>query len=201
MSETMTGTDDGSTVVPNRTLPQSLQASEARLSSTALFGLVSQLAERFSAGVYEFRGESSLIIKAEQLLEVCRALRDEENFEILVEETAVDYWPQETPRFHVIYRLRSLKRNLIIGLRVPLDGNAPVMTSLTSLYLNANWFEREMWDMFGIGFTGHPDLRRVVMPHDWEGHPLRKDYPLGYEEVQYSFNFDEIDLRKPYAKE
>jgi NADH-quinone oxidoreductase subunit C len=120
---------------------------------------------------------------------------------LLTEQTAVDYWPELTPRFHVVYRLRSLKQNLILGFRVPLDGNFPVMPTLTGVYANANWFERELWDMFGIRFEGHPDLRRVVMPEDWEGHPLRKDYPLGYEEVQYTFNFDEIDIRKPYAQE
>jgi NADH-quinone oxidoreductase subunit C len=90
---------------------------------------------------------------------------------------------------------------LIIGLRVPLDGNAPTLPTIEGVFKNANWFERELWGMFGIHIEGHSDLRRIVTPYDWEGHPLRKDYPLGYEEVQYSFNFDEIDLRKPYAKE
>ena len=156
---------------------------------------------RFGADVYEFRGEVSLILAAEHIQTACQALRDEYDFEILNEETAVDYWPQQAPRFHIVYRLRSLKHNQMIGLRVPLDGNAPTIRSITSVYANANWFEREIWDMFGVRFEDHPDLRRLVMPHDWEGHPLRKDYPLGYEEVQYTFNFDEIDLRKPYAKE
>jgi NADH-quinone oxidoreductase subunit C len=157
--------------------------------------------ERFNAGVYEFRGDVNLIVKPEQIVEVCQALRDEEHFELLAEETAVDLWPQQTPRFQVLYRLRSLQRNLIIGLIVPLDGNAPRMTSITGVYLGANWFERELFDMFGIHFENHPDLRRILMPADWAGHPLRKDYPVGYEEVQFSFNFDEIDLRKPYAQE
>ena len=192
----MTGIEESSQTTE---VPQVNPQSDVHFHAVST--LARHLAGRFGANIYELRGESSLIIKAEQILQVCQALRDEENFEMLVEQTAVDYWPAQTPRFHVVYRLRSLKRNLIIGLRVPLDGNAPVMPSITSLYSNANWFEREIWDMFGIGFTGHPDLRRIVMPHDWEGHPLRKDYPLGYEEVQYSFNFDEIDLRKPYAKE
>ena len=170
----------------------------------ALETITKELKERFEAGgpitAYEFRGEASLIVTAEQIVEVCQALRDEYNFEMLAEETAVDYWPEQAPRFHVVYRLRSLKRNLIMGLRVPLDGNAPTMPSLTPVYDNANWFERELWDMFGIRFEGHPDLRRIILPYDWEGHPLRKDYPLGYEEVQFSFNFDEIDVRKPYAQ-
>lgn len=163
--------------------------------------IVEQLQHRFKADLYEFRSEASLILEPEQVVAACQALRDEFDFEVLTEETAVDYWPEQRPRFHVVLRLRSLKRNLVIGLRVPLNGNAPSMPTLTGVYLNANWFERELWDMFGIRFDGHPDLRRVVMPADWVGHPLRKDYPLGYEEVQFTFNFDEIDVRKPYAQE
>jgi NADH-quinone oxidoreductase subunit C len=163
--------------------------------------IVQTFEARYGASVYAFRDEISLILSAEHIVAACQALRDEFDFELLTEETAVDYWPELTPRFHVVYRLRSLKNNLILGLRVPLEGNFPVMPSLTSVYANANWFERELWDMFGIRFEGHPDPRRVVMPEDWVGHPLRKDYPLGYEEVQFTFNFDEIDVRKPYAQE
>jgi len=163
--------------------------------------IVEEYRRRFVAEVYEFRGEVSLILASEHIAPACRALRDEFGFEVLVEETAVDYWPEQTPRFHVVYRLRSLKHNQIFGLRVPLNGNAPVLPTITGVYANANWFERELWDMYGIRFDGHPDLRRILMPYDWEGHPLRKDYPLGYEEVQFTFNFDEIDVRKPYAQE
>jgi NADH-quinone oxidoreductase subunit C len=181
--------------------------------------LVEELNRRFTAQVYEFRGEVSLILAPEHIITACRALRDEFGFAVLTEETAVDYWPEQQPRFHVVYRLRSLKGwspdsktaargqypkespLQLIGLRVPLDGNAPVMPTITGVYANASWFEREIWDMFGIRFDGHADLRRILMPYDWEGHPLRKDYPLGYEEVQFSFNFDEIDVRKPYARE
>jgi len=163
--------------------------------------IIKTFKERFEADVYEFRDEVSLILAPEHIVMACQTLRDEFHFELLVEETAVDYWPEQAPRFHVVYRLRSLENNLIIGFRVPLDGNAPSLASITPVYTNANWFEREIWDMFGIHIDGHPDLRRIVMPYDWEGHPLRKDYPLGYEEVQFTFNFDEIDVRKPYAKE
>lgn len=163
--------------------------------------IVEAFQERFQAGLYEFRNEVSLFLSPEQIVPAAQVLRDEFNFELLAEQTAVDYWPELAPRFHVVYRFRSLKHNTIIGVRVPLNGNAPSMPSLVPVYANANWFERELWDMFGIRFEGHPDLRRVLMPYDWEGHPLRKDYPLGYEEVQFSFNFDEIDVRKPYAQE
>ena len=163
--------------------------------------IVEQLKERFGADTYEFQDEISLVVAPEQIVELCRVLRDEYEFNLLCEETAVDYWPEQAPRFHVVYRLRSIMSSKIIGVRVPLDGNAPTMPSLVPVFANADWFERELWDMFGIRFEGHPDMRRIVLPYDWEGHPLRKDYPLGYEEVQFTFNFDEIDVRKPYAKE
>jgi NADH-quinone oxidoreductase subunit C len=169
--------------------------------SEAIQSIVETFKERFGAETYEFRDETSLVLAPEHIVTACQALRDEFGFELLTEETAVDYWPEQTPRFHVVCRLRSIKKNLILGLRVPLDGNAPSMLSITSVYPNANWFERELWDMFGIRFEGHPDLRRVMMPYDWVGHPLRKDYPLGYEEVQFTFNYDEIAARKPFAHE
>ncbi|MDD5466977.1 MAG: NADH-quinone oxidoreductase subunit C [Anaerolineales bacterium] len=162
---------------------------------------VQSLKARFSLQESEFRGQVSLVLPAEQLLPVCQALRDEFDFEMLVDETAIDYWPQTAPRFHLLYQLLSLKHNTRLGLRVPLEGNAPSLPTLAGIYPNANWYEREIWDMFGIRFENHSDLRRILMPHDWEGHPLRKDFPLGYEEVMFSFNFDEIDGRKPYVEE
>ena len=168
---------------------------------TGLQVVVDKLVQEFKISVYEFRDEVSLIVEPGEVVELCRVLRDDYNFEILIGQTAVDYWPQTSPRFHVIYQIRSLKNNLIIGLRVPVDADSPTIPTIEGIYHNANWYEREIWDMFGIHIEGHSDLRRILMPHDWEGHPLRKDYPLGYEEVQFSFNFDEIENRKPYAKE
>jgi len=162
---------------------------------------VNALQERLGGQVTEFQDQVTVMLSAENIQEAGFILRDEFGFEVLTAETAVDYWPQETPRFHIVYRVRSLQHNLILGLQVALDGNAPTLPTLEVVYANANWFERELWDMFGINIEGHSDLRRILMPHDWEGHPLRKDYPLGYEEVQYSFNFDEINQRKPYVKE
>lgn len=163
--------------------------------------LVERLVSRFDASHERFRGDTALIIKPAQIIPVCRVLRDEEQFEMLIDETAVDFWPQEKPRFYVVYQLRSITRNLILSLKVPLDGNEPVVPSLVSIYPNADYYERELWDLFGIRCAGHPDLRRILMPHDWEGHPLRKDYPLGYEEPQFSFNFEQIQARKLKPKE
>ena len=159
------------------------------------------MVERFNPQVIQFRGDVTLLISREQIVEAVRTLRDEFQFDLLSELTAIDYWPEEEPRFHVLYGLRSLPNNLILFLRVPVSGTNPVLPTIVPLFENANWFERELWDMFGIRFEGHPDLRRILMPYDWVGHPLRKDYPLGYEEVQFTFNFEDIDIRKPYAKE
>lgn len=165
-----------------------------------LAAIIQVFQERFQAQVEQFRGDTSLILSPAQLVQAVRLLRDEFGFEMLSEETAVDYWPQLAPRFHVIYGLRSLQHSLLLVLRVPLDGNAPSLPTIEEIYANANWFEREIWDLFGIRFEGHSDMRRILMAQDWQGHPLRKDYPLGYEEVQFTFNFDEISQRKTAPK-
>ena len=162
---------------------------------------VSALVERFGAQAQEFREQTTLVIAPEYIFNACQVLRDEFDFNFLEEETAVDYWPEQEPRFHVVYQLYSYERHLRLGVRVPISGKSPALPSVVELFANANWREREIWDMFGIRFEGHPDLRRILMPHDWQGHPLRKDYPLGYEEVQFSFNAEEIDQDKPYAEE
>ncbi len=162
---------------------------------------VASLEKQFSASSSVNCGDTSLTLSAEQLVAAAKSLRDDFGFDMLVMETAVDYWPQQTPRFHVVYRLYSMKEHLLLGLRVPVDGNNVVVPSLTPVFPNANWHEREIWDMFGIRFAGHPDLRRILMPYDWEGHPLRKDYPLGYEEPQFTFNYEQIAQHKPHPKE
>ena len=145
-----------------------------------------------------------VFVKAEQIVAALTLLRDKHEFELLSALTAVDYWPQQAPRFHVVYQLSSLAKNVTVQIRVPVPagGNQqPKVPTATRVYEVANWRERELIDMFGIEFEGHPDPRRILMPEDQEGHPLRKDFPLGYEEPQFTFNFDEIDIRKPYAKE
>ena len=163
--------------------------------------IVQVLQEKFGSTVEEFRDEAHVFVTTGQIIEALTLLRDEHGFELLSAQTAVDYWPQETPRFHVIYQLTSLAQNLSVQLRVPVDGANPTVPTAARVYDVANWRERELLDMFGIQFEGHPDPRRILMPEDFHGHPLRKDFPLGYEEPQFTFNFDEIDVRKPYAKE
>jgi len=166
----------------------------------ALKPVIKDLQKKFDGEVSEFHGQVSVKVSPAHIVELCQSLRDDHQFEMANSITAVDYWPAQAPRFHVVYQFNSLSRKMRLEVRVPLDGNEPVIKSVTGVYPNTNWLEREVWDMFGIRFEGHPDLRRILMPYDWEGHPLRKDYPLGYEEVQFTFNYDEILKRKPKAK-
>ena len=164
--------------------------------------IVQALQENFGVTFEEFRGEVHAFVKAENIIHALTLLRDKYDFELLSALTAVDYWPEVSPRFHVIYQLSSLARNLTFQLRVPLEDGEPHIPTATGVYEIANWRERELRDMFGIIPDGHPDLRILLLPEGWEDkHPLRRDYPLGYEEVQFTFNFDEINVRKPYAKE
>ena len=163
--------------------------------------IIQVLQEKAGATYEEFRDETHIFIKPELIVDVLTFLRDEHAFSLLSLLTAVDYWPQQDPRFHVIYQLTSLTRNMVIQLRVPVGGEQPHIPTASQVFIAANWREREVADMFGVEFEGHPDPRRILMPEDWEGHPLRKDYPLGYEEPQFTFNFEVIDLRKPYVKE
>lgn len=156
--------------------------------------------EAASVSIDKSRDQAYIVVPREGLVELCQYLRDEWQFDFLIALTAVDWWPDE-PRFEMVYQLYSTSRNEMVGLRVRLEGDDPNIRTLEGVYSNANWHEREVYDMFGIQFEGHSDLRRILMPQDWEGHPLRKDYPLGYEEVQFTFNFDEIDGRKHYAKD
>lgn len=163
--------------------------------------IVQALQKDFDVTFDEFRNEAHVFVRPEQIVDVVTSLHDTHEFDLLSTMTAVDYWPQEEPRFHIVYLLTSIPKNLSIQVRVPVAATNPEVPTVSGVFASANWREREVWDMFGIRFEGHPDPRRILMPADWEGHPLRKDYPLGYEEPQFTFNFDEIDVRKPYAKE
>lgn len=150
--------------------------------------------------VNTFRGETEVALDKRAIIDACRLLRDRLEFEQVSNLTASDYWPEE-PRFGVVYQMHSLARATRVRLKVMIAGDDSTLPTLEGVYPNANWYERELYDMFGLVFQGSHDLRRILMPEDWEGHPLRKDYPLGYEEVEFTFNFDEIERKKPYAKE
>ena len=136
----------------------------------------------------EFRGDLTVLVNREDIVRVCRLLHDdaEFSFNFLSDLTAVDRSGRE-PRFDVIYHLYSLDKNHRLGLKVR-TGEEQAVPSVTSIWNNANWFEREVFDMFGIAFEGHPDLTRILMPNNWVGHPLRKDFPLTKEEVMFSHN-------------
>jgi len=164
--------------------------------------IVQALQENFGVTMEEFRDETRVFAKVENIIEALTLLRDKYDFELLSAMTAIDFLPQLSPRYHVIYQLTSLARNLSLQLRVALPDGEPHIPTATGVYEVANWRERELRDMFGIIADGHPDPRILLLPDGWEDkHPLRRDFPLGYEEVQFTFNIDEIDSRKSYAKE
>lgn len=125
------------------------------------------------------QGDATVLIRPEWLRRVMEFLKNDSRlqFNLLVDVTAVDYLGRR-PRFEVVYHLLSManKRRLRVKLRV--DGDDPVVESITHLWGSANWLEREVWDMFGIRFAGHPNLKRILMYEEFEGHPLRKDYPM-----------------------
>ena len=130
------------------------------------------------------RGEVLVWIRGEKIAWVCRFLRDEKQFERLSGLTVVDRHPIE-PRFEVVYLLHSVSRNERLKLKVALPGDAADVESVTSVWPGANWYEREAFDLFGVGFNGHPDLTRIMMPQEWEGHPLRKDFPTHGHKYSY----------------
>ena len=123
--------------------------------------------------------QTTIYIERDDVLAVMRTLRDraELRFAVLAELTAVDFWPRE-PRFEVVYILLSLEHRYRVRLKVRLPADSAHLATVSAVWPAANWLEREVWDLFGIVFDGHPDLRRLLMPEDWEGFPLRKDYPV-----------------------
>lgn len=162
---------------------------------------VTEIQKKFNGERFEFRDEVTVFLQPDQVVDAGLILRDEFKFDMLIDESAVDYWPDETPRFHIFYQLYSTVDNILLRLRVPVDAAKPLLPTFETVYPAANWFEREIWDLFGVRFEGHSDMRRIVMPAEWEGHPLRKDYPLGYEEVQFTFNSADVSRRKPHPRD
>jgi NADH-quinone oxidoreductase subunit C len=123
-------------------------------------------------------GDATARVEAARIEQVARLLRDEPglDFEMLTDLTCVD-WLGEEPRFEVVYHFYSVARNHRVRIKARVREEAPELASLVPLYPSANWMEREVWDLYGVRFTGHPDLRRLLLYDEFEGHPLRKDYP------------------------
>lgn len=128
------------------------------------------------------RDEMTIYVERSSIRDTCLLLRDDADcpFNFLADVTCVDWFPSE-PRFEVVYHLLSITKRERVRLKVRLDGSSPALDSVTQVWPAANYFEREVFDLFGVRFAGHPYLRRLLMPEDWEGHPMRKDYPVeGY---------------------
>jgi NADH-quinone oxidoreductase subunit C len=161
--------------------------------------------DRFGSAVLEaaeYRGDLAFRLHPEALRDVATFLRDDPDLQyiFLANVTGVDYLGRR-PRFEVVYHLRSLVNAHLVVLKVGAEEEHPHVPSLVPLWPTATFQEREAYDMFGIIFDGHPDLQRILMPEDWDGHPQRKDQPLVYEEVAFTFNHDPVDAQKPYARE
>ena len=149
--------------------------------------LVIALVERFGAAIEAGsleHDQTILYISAASIVEVCTVLRDEHGFNRASSVTALDGYPQE-PRFEVVYLLHSVKNATRLRLKVRVSGENPAVDSVTGVWPGTNWYEREVFDLFGVTFNGHPDLRRIMMPEGWEGHPLRKDFPIHGHKYDY----------------
>ena len=133
---------------------------------------------------HAWRGDDTAVIKAEHLVAVCRFLKDDPAmaFNMPIDVCGVDYLGKKTPRFEVVYHFYSLSKRHRIRLKVEVEEAHPEVPSVVSVWRGVDWFEREVWDMYGVRFAGHPNLKRVLMYEEFEGHPLRKDYPQrGYQ--------------------
>ena len=145
--------------------------------------------------------DPTLIVPADRLVEMCTFLRDdpELEFTMLSWIGGVDFLPR-APRFEVVYNLLSISQNARIHLKLEVSEEHPRVPTVVGVWPTANWHERETFDFYGIEFTGHPDLTRILLPEDWVGWPLRKDSPLGYEEVAFTHNTPHRVLPSPELK-
>ena len=145
--------------------------------------ILERLKEKFLDDVletFEFRGDLVAVVNKEIIRDAMKFLKTEPklDFNVLIDLSAVDYlWQERIPRFDVVYHLYSLQRNHRLRVKAHVHEKDPVIDSIVSLWPVADWFEREVWDMFGIKFKGHPNLKRIMMYEEFAGHPLRKDYP------------------------
>lgn len=157
--------------------------SEQLQDDTLVQALVERFGEAIEAGSVEHE-QTILYVSAGSLVSICEFLRDEHSFNRVSSVTALDWYPQE-PRFEAVYLLHSVKNAQRLRLKVRLPGENPVVDSVTVVWPGANWYEREVFDLFGVTFANHPDLRRIMMPEGWEGHPLRKDFPIHGHKYDY----------------
>ena len=159
-------------------------------NTTVLLEFVENLKAENADWVTNFkdaRGEVTIIIPREAIADVCRALKTKHGFDMLADLCGADRGPEEDPRFEVNYHVFSTKHFNRLRLKVLLSEDQPNVPSVVSVWKTANWHERETFDLFGIIFDNHPDLRRILLPSDFDGHALRKDYPLrGYEPYSLS---------------
>jgi NADH-quinone oxidoreductase subunit C len=136
-----------------------------------------------TGGTYDF-GQLALHIDPVKIVGVCQFLKGEQKFSRLSAVTALDWYPVE-PRFEIVYQLHSLERNERLRLKCRVSGENPEIDSVFGVWRGADWYEREIFDLFGVSFRNHPNMTRILMPAEWKGHPLRKDYPVhGY---KYSY--------------
>ena len=155
-----------------------------------LHGYVEKLKQEKAGWVTDIKdefGEVTIIVPREGIVDACRFLRNVEGFDLLADLCGADRGPEEEPRFEVNYHLFSTTHHNRLRLKVLLSEDDPVVSTVTSLWRTADWHERETYDLLGVKFEGHPDLRRILLPSDFDGHALRKDYPLrGYEPYSLS---------------
>ncbi|MGQ9584507.1 MAG: NADH dehydrogenase (quinone) subunit D [Anaerolineae bacterium] len=158
--------------------------------------------ERFPEDVLEvsaFRDQTTITVSPAKVVEIGRFLRDDPSlrYNMLTDLTVVDQRDLGViPRFVAVYHLTSLPRGQRVRLKAPIPSDPPVLDSVTSVWPGANWPEREAYDLMGVTFRGHPDPRRILLPHDWQGYPLRKDYPLGGEPVGFTVNADDPQVAR-----
>jgi len=165
---------------PPKPAPKAPPKPPATMAATPWEGKLAQdLKARFGESIIQtssYLGQNFAVVKPEAVAPIVAWLRDAADFDYLVDITAVD-WPKRAERFDLVYILYSFSRNERLRLKTAIaDGYRP--QSVVGTHATANWLEREVFDMFGIEFAGHPDLRRILMPDDWQGHPLRKDYSI-----------------------
>ena len=143
--------------------------------------VVENLKGKFAASILEvaeFRGETTVIVKKEEIVAICQYLKANEGFNFLSDLCGVDYLGQKDDRFMVVYNIYNITTHERLRLKVAVAEKDATVDSVGSVWGTANWHERECWDLMGISFNNHSDLRRILMPADWVGHPLRKDYPV-----------------------